>query len=191
MRCAIIYSAPPVIYLKASKSLGSQNFYIKSKFEHELESGLAEPERSVIASNYSGALDSNSPTFSRDGTSGNWYYEAIQATPKRTGNYTFKSYSAIDSYGYLYANPFDPLNITSNLLVSSDDDETGIGDQFSMSYPLEAGANYNLIFTTFDRSLTGRFFIVVSGPARVILRSMNTTLNQSSTTTSTTVATPG
>ncbi|CAM4846132.1 unnamed protein product, partial [Rotaria magnacalcarata] len=104
---------------------------------------------------------------------------------------TFKSYSAIDSYGYLYANPFDPLNITSNLLVSSDDDETGIGDQFSMSYPLEAGANYNLIFTTFDRSLTGRFFIVVSGPARVILRSMNTTLNQSSTTTSTTVATPG
>ncbi|CAF4065951.1 unnamed protein product, partial [Rotaria magnacalcarata] len=102
-----------------------------------------------------------------------------------------KSYSAIDSYGYLYANPFDPLNITSNLLVSSDDDETGIGDQFSMSYPLEAGANYNLIFTTFDRSLTGRFFIVVSGPARVILRSMNTTLNQSSTTTSTTVATPG
>ncbi|CAF2152042.1 unnamed protein product, partial [Rotaria magnacalcarata] len=145
----------------------------------------------VTASNYSGALDSNSPTFSRDGTSGIWYYEAIQAIPKRTGNYTFKSYSAIDSYGYLFANPFDPLNITSNLLVSSDDDETGIGDQFSMSYPLEAGANYNLIFTTFDRSLTGRFFIVVSGPARVILRSMNTTLKQSSTTTSTTVATPG
>ncbi|CAF3708311.1 unnamed protein product [Rotaria socialis] len=142
----------------------------------------------VIASNYSGALNNNSPTFSRDGTSDIWYYEAIQAIPKRTGNYTFKSYSAIDSYGYLYANPFDPLNIASNLLASSDDDETGIDDQFSMSYPLEAGANYNLIFTTFDRSLTGRFFIVVSGPARVILRSMNTTLKQSSTTTSTTVA---
>ncbi|CAF4944863.1 unnamed protein product, partial [Rotaria socialis] len=141
-----------------------------------------------IASNYSGALNNNSPTFSRDGTSDIWYYEAIQAIPKRTGNYTFKSYSAIDSYGYLYANPFDPLNIASNLLASSDDDETGIDDQFSMSYPLEAGANYNLIFTTFDRSLTGRFFIVVSGPARVILRSMNTTLKQSSTTTSTTVA---
>ncbi|CAF3105056.1 unnamed protein product [Rotaria socialis] len=142
----------------------------------------------LITSNYSGALDNNSPTFSRDGTSDIWYYEAIQAIPKRTGNYTFKSYSAIDSYGYLYANPFDPLNIASNLLASSDDDETGIDDQFSMSYPLEAGANYNLIFTTFDRSLTGRFFIVVSGPARVILRSMNTTLKQSSTTTSTTVA---
>ncbi|CAF4548942.1 unnamed protein product, partial [Rotaria socialis] len=162
MRCAVTYFAPPVVYLKA-----------------------------IIASNYSGALDNNSSTFSRDGTSGIWYYEAIQAIPKRTGNYTFKSYSAIDSFGYLYANPFDPLNITSNLLVSSDDDETGIGDQFSMSYPLEAGANYNLIFTTFDSSLTGRFFIVVSGPARVILRSMNTTPKQPSTTTSTTVATSG
>ncbi|CAM2704000.1 unnamed protein product [Rotaria socialis] len=155
---------------------------------HEYPAVTLQP---VIASNYSGALDNNSSTFSRDGTSGIRYYETIQAIPKRTGNYTFKSYSAIDSFGYLYTNPFDPLNITSNLLVSSDDDETGIGDQFSMSYPLEAGANYNLIFTTFDSSLTGRFFIVVSGPARVILRSMNTTPKQPSTTTSTTVATSG
>ncbi|CAF4955738.1 unnamed protein product, partial [Rotaria socialis] len=60
-----------------------------------------------------------------------------------------------------------------------------------MSYPLEAGANYNLIFTTLDRSLIGRFVIVVSGPARVILGCMNTTRKQCSTTTSTTVQTPG
>ncbi|CAF3153537.1 unnamed protein product, partial [Rotaria socialis] len=60
-----------------------------------------------------------------------------------------------------------------------------------MSYPLEAGANYNLIFTTLDRSLIGRFFIVVSGPARVILRSMNTNPEQPSIATNTEVATPG
>jgi len=120
-----------------------------------------------IASNYSSSLDMNSSTFTRNGGAGTFYFEAIHVTPKRTGNYTFRSYSTIDSYGYLYMNSFDPSNVTSNLLTYADDDENGTSDQFFISYTLQAGTTYILIFTTFDNGLTGPFSIVALGPAKV------------------------
>ncbi|MCC7159962.1 MAG: hypothetical protein IT281_10555, partial [Ignavibacteria bacterium] len=104
-------------------------------------------------------MDMGSFRFTRNGRSGTFYYEAIEVTPKRTGNYTFKSYSTIDSYGYLYATPFDPLNTTFNLLTYADDDEYSASDQFSMSYPLEGGITYILIFTTFDAGVMGPFSV--------------------------------
>ncbi|CAF2045905.1 unnamed protein product, partial [Rotaria magnacalcarata] len=87
----------------------------------------------VRISNYSGVLTTSSSTFTRNRRSGAFYFEAIEVTPKRTGNYTFKSYGAIDSYGYLYTNPFDPLDTTYNLLTHADDNEDETSDQFSLA----------------------------------------------------------
>ncbi|CAF3370116.1 unnamed protein product [Rotaria sp. Silwood2] len=124
----------------------------------------------LIVSNYSSALDSESLKFTRQEGSDSYYFEEIKVIPKRKGNYTFKSNSALDSFGCLYAVPFDPLNVTSNLLAcADDDDETGKDDQFSISYLLEAGRTYILVFTTFEPAVKGSFTITVLGPARVSL----------------------
>ncbi|CAF1238279.1 unnamed protein product [Rotaria magnacalcarata] len=126
--------------------------------------------------------------FTRNGRSGTFYFEAIEVTPKRTGNYTFKSYSAIDSYGYLYTKPFDPLSTTSNLLTHADDDGYSASDQFSMSYPLEGGTSYILIFTTFDAGVTGPFSVAAVGPGRVSLVRNNIPAVTTTSTVSTTEA---
>ncbi|CAF3454890.1 unnamed protein product [Rotaria socialis] len=129
----------------------------------------------TVASNYSSALDMNSNMFTRNGRSGTFYFEAIAVTPKRSGNYTFTSNSTIDSYGYLYTNPFDPLNTTSNLLVHADDNENETSDQFSLTCILQAGTSYTLIFTTFEAGVTGLFSVVAVGPGRVSLLRKNIT----------------
>ncbi|CAF4609234.1 unnamed protein product, partial [Rotaria socialis] len=113
--------------------------------------------------------------FTRNGRSGTFYFEAIAVTPKRSGNYTFTSNSTIDSYGYLYTNPFDPLNTTSNLLVHADDNENETSDQFSLTCILQAGTSYTLIFTTFEAGVTGLFSVVAVGPGRVSLLRKNIT----------------
>ncbi|CAF1955851.1 unnamed protein product, partial [Rotaria magnacalcarata] len=123
----------------------------------------------VRISNYSGVLTTSSSTFTRNGRSGTFYFEAIEVIPKQTGSYTFKSYSAIDSYGYLYTNPFDPLNTTSNLLTHADDNENETSDQFSLECALQTGTSYTLIFTTFDDDVTGPFSVAAVGPVRVSL----------------------
>ncbi|CAF2141159.1 unnamed protein product [Rotaria magnacalcarata] len=142
----------------------------------------------TVASNYSSALGMDSSMFTRNGRSGTFYFEAIEVTPKRTGNYTFKSYSAIDSYGYLYTKPFDPLSTTSNLLTHADDDGYSASDQFSMSYPLEGGTSYILIFTTFDAGVTGPFSVAAVGPGRVSLVRNNIPAVTTTSTVSTTEA---
>ncbi|CAF1120659.1 unnamed protein product [Rotaria sordida] len=125
---------------------GHGNIYVVDSGNHRVqrfstEVALSNGNNMVsIASNYSSSLDMHSSTFTRKGGVGIFYFEAIHITPKRTGNYTFRSYSTIDGYGYLYMNPFDPSNVTSNLLTSADDDdESGTSDQFFISYTLQAG----------------------------------------------------
>jgi hypothetical protein len=128
--------------------------------------------------NYSSALTNTSATYSRDGYSRNYYYEAIQINVSTTGNYTIKSNSAIDTYGYLYEN-----NVTaSNILAFNDDSDDTV--QFTITYTLQAGRTYIVIFTTYDPGVTGSFSLIVSGPARVSLVriNLNLTLPYSSTT---------
>ncbi|CAF2128210.1 unnamed protein product, partial [Rotaria magnacalcarata] len=129
----------------------------------------------VRISHYSGVLTTSSFTFTRNGRSGTFYFEAIEVTPKRTGNYTFASNSTIDSYGYLYANPFNPLNTTSNLLTHADDNEDETSDQFSLTCALQAGTSYTLMFTTCDAGVTGLFSVAAVGPGRVFLLRKNIT----------------
>ncbi|CAF4955867.1 unnamed protein product, partial [Rotaria socialis] len=132
----------------------------------------------VRISHYSGVLTTSSSTFTRNGRSGTFYFEAIEVTPKRTGKYTFASNSTIDNYGYLYTNPFDPLNTTFNLLAQADENENETSDQFSLTCALQADTSYTLIFTTFDAGVTGIFSVVAVGPGRAsLLRKKITTLS--------------
>ncbi|CAF4946208.1 unnamed protein product, partial [Rotaria socialis] len=134
---------------------------------------LANGKSVVRISHYSGVLTTSSSTFTRNGRSGTFYFEAIEVTPKRTGNYTFTSNSTIDNYGYLYTNPFNPLNTTSNLLTHADDNENETSDQFSLTCALQADTSYTLVFTTFDPDLTGPFSIFTLGPSRISLRRLS------------------
>ncbi|CAF1372677.1 unnamed protein product, partial [Rotaria magnacalcarata] len=145
----------------------------------------------VRISHYSGVLTTSSFTFTRNGRSGTFYFEAIEVTPKRTGNYTFTSNSTIDSYGYLYANNFNPLNTTSNLLTHADDNGDETSDQFSLTYTLQADTSYTLVFTTFDPDLTGPFSIFTMGPSRISLRRLSILSTFSIATTFTTPAISG
>ncbi len=110
----------------------------------------------------------NSRTFVRpDGTTGNYYYQAVQGTIDTSGTYSFSSSSSIDTYGYLYESSFDPSDPSHNLIASDDD---GGGDrQFQISRYLQSGRTYILVVTTHRKNTTGNFSVRVSGPALVNL----------------------
>lgn len=77
---------------------------------------------------YSSALTKNSPTFTRYGADGIYYYEAIIINVSINGFYSFKSDSTIDSYGYLYAKNFNPVSPSHNLLEEDDDGAESLFD---------------------------------------------------------------
>ncbi|CAF3728355.1 unnamed protein product [Rotaria socialis] len=113
-------------------------------------------------------LTTNSPTFHRTIDSGLSYFHAIQATVLTTGTYSFKSDSLLDAYGYLYENNFNPSNPRANLLT--EDDDSGGDHQFLMSYPMQYGSEYILVFTTHNPRMTGTFSILTSDPSKVNLK---------------------
>ena len=129
---------------------------------------------SSATSNYSSALTTTSPKFARTGSgSALFYYEAIQVTISVTGNYTFRSNSNTDMYGYFYFNSFNPLNPLLNLLTSNDD--SGGNFQFLLTTYLQTGTIYILVATTYSPSVTTSFSITRSGPITAII--LNTTSN--------------
>ncbi len=116
---------------------------------------------------YSSALMTNSTTYSRTCAKSNYYYEAIQLTVVEVGNYSFRSNSNFDTYGYIYKSNFNPLNPFENLLSKNDD---GCRDgQFKLISYLQTGTTYILVVTTFSSNVTGDFQISVSGPQHVSL----------------------
>ncbi|CAF2956065.1 unnamed protein product, partial [Rotaria sp. Silwood2] len=142
-----------------------------------------------VTTNYSSTLNSDSSTFTRNGSSGTFYYEAIQVTVNRTGNYTLRSNCATDTYGYLYVNNFNSYDVSSNLVKC--DDDAGGNFQFSMTYTLQAGTTYILVFTTYSSNVMTPFSINVVGPTSVSLRRMNIISTAPSTTRMTTLMTTG
>ncbi|CAF3971686.1 unnamed protein product, partial [Rotaria sp. Silwood1] len=130
---------------------------------------------------YSGVLNNTSPTFYRTGNLNIFYFEPIKVTTNTTGNYTFISNSSIDSYGYLYVNSFNLSNITSNRVTS--DDDSGGNVQFLITYILQAGTTYILIFTTYSPNVTTSFSIMALGPERVSLMRLNVVPSTTTTTT--------
>ena len=114
-----------------------------------------------FATNYSSSLTSSSASFTRPGGSGSYYYESLEWNNTLTGVYNFTSSSSMDTYGYLYANQFDSSNLNTNLVTSN-----GGTGQFIITFTLQAGIRYILIFTTYYPSTKGIFLVCVSGPTR-------------------------
>lgn len=134
-----------------------------SKFEILLATNVTTME--IVISNYSSTLTNMSSVFFRDSAGSPYYCEAIYLTVPTSGIYTFISVSNVDADGYLYVNQFDLSNLTANL-IALNDDHAG-NRQFRITYPLQAGVTYILVFSTFDPELTGPFSIVASGYGRV------------------------
>ena len=135
---------------------------------------------SSISTNYSSALTNSSAAYSRMGSVGYFYYEAIEVTTTLTGSYTFLSSSRMDTYGYLYFGSINASDLSSNLLTFNDD--SGGNLQFLFTYTLQAGSTYIVVFTTFNETATGPFSLGVYGPSGVTLRQLSLTLAVSTTT---------
>ena len=136
---------------------------------------------SSISTNYSSALTNSSAAYSRMGSVGYFYYEAIEVTTTLTGRYTFLSSSRMDTYGFLYFGSINTSDLSVNLVTFNDD--SGGNNQFLFTYNVEAGNTYIVIFTTFSAMDTGPFSLIIYGPSRVSLRRLNLILGTAPTTT--------
>jgi hypothetical protein len=123
----------------------------------------------LVPSYYSGILSTTSGIYTRPETTpgSNFYYEAIKVRVYTNGKYTFTSISSLDTYGYLYANAFDPSFPSQNLIES--DDDSGGGGQFRINATLSSLQTYILVVTTFYPDRMGAFSITALGPASVSL----------------------
>ena len=117
--------------------------------------------------NYSSVLTNTSATYRRAGSGTNYlhYYEALKITVYTAGNYTIRSSSRLDTFGYLYNNTFDPTYPSRNMLQY--DDQSAWAYQFLLSMYLQTLTNYIVVATTYDALATGSFSILVQGPATV------------------------
>ena len=118
-----------------------------------------------IASTYSTVLSSTSATFTRPGSSGNYFYVAIRIMVSSSGTFIFQSNSTIDTYGYLYNNSFSPSVPNTNLLTADDD---GAGNaQFRLTAALKPTVAVVLVVTSYSPNATGSVIITVTGPSAV------------------------
>ncbi|CAF1289085.1 unnamed protein product [Adineta ricciae] len=115
------------------------------------------PSISVL-SNYSNELTKNSPKV----PGATEYYHTINIIVKKSGLYTFTSQSNLNTFGVLFMDRFDPLNIGLYLISSVNlfDDN----HQFKLSHNLKEGTPYVLLITTTSAYQTGNFTIIASGP---------------------------
>jgi hypothetical protein len=129
-------------------------------------------------SSYTSALTNSSPIYDRFGGSGKYYYEAIKISVPDTGYYSFGSESEINTYGYLYSNSFNPLNIEENLITGNDDATQNL--QFYVQHRLTSTKTYILVVTTNEQMVRGSFLIFSYGPKEVKFSPMKN-LSSSST----------
>ena len=145
----------------------------------------------LLTTSYSGNLTSTSATFTRSGTSGIYYFEALQVTITVSGIYIFQSGSNMDDFGYLYQTSFNPSIPSSNMFAS--DDDSGGSWRFRITVSLEAGTTYILVFTTFAAGATGPFSVTGGGPGALSFTRLNvgsgSTIATSTTPITTTVST--
>jgi len=85
----------------------------------------------VYTTHFAGALTSVSPTYTRHGGSGSFFYQAIEVRVPVTGEYTFTASGSIDTFGYLYQGNFYPSYPEYNI-VEHDDDSAG-NSQFKIT----------------------------------------------------------
>ncbi|CAF3061034.1 unnamed protein product, partial [Rotaria sp. Silwood2] len=142
------------------------------------------PSIKPVISEYSTALSANSSVYDRFGGFRMYYYEAIMISVPETGNYGILSESSMDTYGYLYLNHFNPLNIEENLIAG--DNDKGDNLQFGIGYNFKSTKKYILVVTTKDPLVVGPLSILAVGPKAVTFTPMEniSTTTQSVSTTS-------
>jgi hypothetical protein len=87
------------------------------------------------------------------------------SVPETGYYYLFGSNSSMDTFGYLYSNSFNPLNIEENL-IDGDDDNAG-DFQFLIQYEFKSTKTYILVVTTHDQLVLGPFTVLSGGLKKV------------------------
>ena len=124
---------------------------------------------------YSFVLTNDSTTFCRRGPCSDGFhrYGALKITVPTTGNYTIRSNSSLDTFGYLYNNTFDTTYPLRNMLQYNDDDAGS--SQFLLSMGLQTMNDYIVVATTFFPFQTGTYSVIVQGPAAASISVTNAT----------------
>lgn len=92
-------------------------------------------------------------------------YTTFTFTAPVSGLYTFEANTpAIDNFGVLYQNSFNPASPLTNAKKSDDGSSGNPGDNFQFSYSLVAGVTYTLVICTFYYGEFGSFPVMISGP---------------------------
>ncbi|CAF0825500.1 unnamed protein product [Adineta steineri] len=130
---------------------------------------------SGLQKSYSSSLTNNSQMYYRDCKKENFYYESIQVKVIKSGYYTFRVSGAIDPYGSIYNNKFNPLDPVDNLLNQDYAHNSDI--QLKLDIYLNANIIYVLVMTTFDSKEIGEFSINISGRNEVNLKRLSTPVN--------------
>jgi len=92
-------------------------------------------------------------------------YEILDFTVDVSGNYTFLTTAAFDSFVFLYSPSFDPTSASSNGLTANDDLLSLTTSGFA--FDLTAGTSYQYVVTGFDNGEFGSFSTTIGGPGVV------------------------
>ncbi|CAF4031138.1 unnamed protein product [Adineta steineri] len=130
-------------------------------------SAMRKPYLSAVQSNYSSELTTNSQIYSRDCRKSNYYYETIRVNVVENAYYALSSDSAMDTYGYIYKDDFNPLNPFEKLL--SQNYRSCSYEDFNLIVYLHSDTKYILVVTTSSPNKTGKFSILTSGPNNITL----------------------
>jgi hypothetical protein len=125
----------------------------------------------VPQNSYFSSLSTSNQIYNRNCDKENFYYESIQVKVIKSGYYSFRSYSTMDAYGFIYRNTFNPLNPTENLLQAEGDRDSDL--QFRLNIHLSGDMTYVLVMTTYPLKETGTFSITVLGDNKVILERLS------------------
>jgi PEP-CTERM motif len=93
-------------------------------------------------------------------------YDTFHFTVGTSGTYTFLTNGLFDTFDFLYANAFDPLNPLNGVIGDNDDSVIGIGTS-GFAAALLAGVDYYLVTTGFSDSDFGLFSTTIGGPGSI------------------------
>lgn len=124
----------------------------------------ASPKQAI----YESKLTTNSPKFSRDCITPNYYYETIEVNVIEDGSYTFYSEIFGLFYGYIYKEKFNPFNPFINKIQETG--RSGCFDRFQFTASLQKHTVYTLVITTHVPNVVGPFSILVYGRNNITLK---------------------
>ena len=163
--------------------MNSQRFRIvqNANGSYRLQSYASNYTKAVVVKNGSTAEGWGIVQFTDNGsTNGHWYFEQVRPitlahtssatilagrsywytfTPAESGLYIFTTTGSTDTYGELYQG--------SSLLAS--DDDSGAGNNFSITHRLNAGTEYRLKVRGYSSTTTGSYLLKVVKEKKAII----------------------